>query len=506
MIDKSRKSILKMSSREAKTFLLKPSSYVNIQLPRYFNFSSVIKKADDLLDSHSLIELSTSKTALSQTTDVNYTLLMNKDGRYDWRPLSIVHPVPYVDLVNSITSHWSTIINRFSEFQNDERIQCISVPVESVGKKSDKAETILNWWQNLEQASIRYALIYKYCIKTDVTNCYGSIYTHSISWAIHGKQWSKNYRRPSQGIGNMIDSSIQHLQFGQTNGIPQGSILFDFIAEIILGYSDFCLSKKLENIKESFKIIRYRDDYRIFSNSKELSEKILRELSDVLSDLNMHFNSKKTDITTDIIGSAVKKDKLFWTVKNAAICSKDINGELIYNLGLQKHLLQIYDLAKKYPNSGSVTTSLTAFFNRLLPISKVPKDYQQLMSIVVNIIVQSPRTVPVGIAILGRLLELIEEPNEITVVIDNVINQIEDIPNIGFIEIWLQRLSLVGDESKNYSDPLCQKVQLNNNNVWNSTWLKDSFSEDSIINREYIQKMKLAIPQKEIDLFNDYPF
>ena len=178
-----------MSSREAKTFLLKPSSYVNIQLPRYFNFSAVIKKADDLLDSHSLIELSTSKTALSQTTDVNYTLLMNKDGRYDWRPLSIVHPVPYVDLVNSITSHWSTIINRFSEFQNDERIQCISVPVESVGKKSDKAETILNWWQNLEQASIRYALIYKYCIKTDVTNCYGSIYTHSISWAIHGKQW-----------------------------------------------------------------------------------------------------------------------------------------------------------------------------------------------------------------------------------------------------------------------------------------------------------------------------
>lgn len=151
----------------------------------------------------------------------------------------------------------------------------------------------MNWWQNLEQASIKYALIYKYCIKTDVTNCYGSIYTHSISWAIHGKQWSKKNRRPSQGIGNMIDSSIQHLQFGQTNGIPQGSVLFDFIAEIVLGYSDLRLSKKLKNIKEDFKIIRYRDDYRIFSNSKELSEKILRKLSDVLSDLNMHFNSKK---------------------------------------------------------------------------------------------------------------------------------------------------------------------------------------------------------------------
>lgn len=506
MIDKSRKSILKMSSREAKTFLLKPSSYVNIQLPRYFNFSSVIKKADDLLDSHSLIELSTSKTALSQTTDVNYTLLMNKDGRYDWRPLSIVHPVPYVDLVNSITNNWSTIINRFSEFQNDKRIQCISIPVESIGKKSDKAETILNWWQNLEQASIRYALIYKYCIKTDVTNCYGSIYTHSISWAICGKQWSKNHRSPKDSIGNIIDSSIQHLQFGQTNGIPQGSVLFDFIAEIVLGYADLELSRKLENIKECFKIIRYRDDYRIFSNSKELSEKILRELSDVLSDLNMHFNSKKTDITTDIIGTAVKKDKLFWAAKNAAICNKNNDGKLVYHLGLQKHLLQIYDLAKRYPNSGSVTTSLTTFFKRLSFITTAPKDYQQLISIVVNIIIRSPRAVPVGTAILGKLLALIKDYDEITGIIDNVINQIEDIPNIGFIEIWLQRLNLVGNKQQSYSDPLCRKIYSKNITIWNSTWLKVPFLEDSIIDHKYIKKMKLTIPQKEVDLFNDYPF
>lgn len=430
---------------------------------------------------------------------------MNKDGRYDWRPLSIVHPVPYVDLVNSITSHWSTIINRFSEFQADKRIKCISIPVESIGKKSDRAETILNWWQNLEQASIKYALIYKYCIKTDVTNCYGSIYTHSISWAIHGKQWSKKNRRPSQGIGNMIDSSIQHLQFGQTNGIPQGSVLFDFIAEIVLGYSDLRLSKKLKNIKEDFKIIRYRDDYRIFSNSKELSEKILRKLSDVLSDLNMHFNSKKTDMTTDIIGSAVKKDKLFWTVKNAAICNKNNDGELIYHLGLQKHLLQIYNLTKKYPNSGSVTTSLTAFSKRLSLMSEEPNDYQQLMSIVINIIMLSPRAVPVGTAILGRLLALIKGSNEIAVIIDHVINQIEDLPNIGFIEIWLQRLSLVGNEKRSYSDSLCKKIY-HNNNIWNSKWLKDPFPEDSIIDRKYIKKMKLTIPQNEIDLFNDYPF
>lgn len=210
-------------------------------------------------------------------------------------------------------------------------------------------------------------------------------------------------------------------------------------------------------------------------------------------------------MTTDIIGSAVKKDKLFWTVKNAAICNKNNDGELIYHLGLQKHLLQIYNLTKKYPNLGSVTTSLTAFSKHLSLMSEAPNDYQQLMSIVINIIMLSPRAVPVGTAILGRLLALIKGSNEIAVIIDHVINQIEDLPNIGFIEIWLQRLSLVGNEKRSYSDSLCKKIY-HNNNIWNSKWLKDPFPEDSIIDRKYIKKMKLTIPQNEIDLFNDYPF
>ena len=43
-------------------------------------------------------------------------------------------------------------------------------------------------------------------------------------------------------IGNRIDTMIQSMSYGQTNGIPQGSILMDFIAEMVLGYSDLLLS------------------------------------------------------------------------------------------------------------------------------------------------------------------------------------------------------------------------------------------------------------------------
>jgi hypothetical protein len=43
---------------------------------------------------------------------------------------------------------------------------------------------------------------------------------------------------------------MQGMNYGQTNGIPQGSVLMDFIAEMVLGYIDECLSECLdENVK-----------------------------------------------------------------------------------------------------------------------------------------------------------------------------------------------------------------------------------------------------------------
>jgi hypothetical protein len=42
----------------------------------------------------------------------------------------------------------------------------------------------------------------------------------------------------------------------------------DFIAEMVLGYIDECLSRCLDK-KMDYRIIRYRDDYRIFTNNKK---------------------------------------------------------------------------------------------------------------------------------------------------------------------------------------------------------------------------------------------
>jgi hypothetical protein len=44
----------------------------------------------------------------------------------------------------------------------------------------------------------------------------------------------------------------------------------DFIAEIVLGYIDVQLTSRISEIpKTSYKILRYRDDYRVFVDNPQ---------------------------------------------------------------------------------------------------------------------------------------------------------------------------------------------------------------------------------------------
>ena len=155
---------------------------------------------------------------------------------------------------------------------------------------------------------------------TDITNCYGSIYTHSISWALEGKEEAKKNKQNKKTLGNQIDQIIRAMSYGQTNGIPQGSVLMDFIAEIILGYADLQLGKKIKkNNIEDYCILRFRDDYRIFAKNEFDLKMILKYLTEVLIDLNFKLNSNKTLITDDIITNSIKKDKENELVNNYII-------------------------------------------------------------------------------------------------------------------------------------------------------------------------------------------
>lgn len=279
----SRKSILELNANEARQFFLKHESYCNIDLPKYFSFSELLEKISNEYSGKSLGDFS-DKKKMTNLDDVNYLLLYaNKDGKLSWRPLQIINPLVYVALVHKITEqeNWEKLQARFEKFSKNEKIKCLSIPIQSDSQQSDKAQQISNWWAQVEQQSILLSLEYDYIFDTDVADCYGSIYTHSIAWAVEGKKIAKANRNNNL-LGNFIDKSIQNAQNQQTNGIPQGSVLMDFIAEIILGYIDRILGVFLKKQKiTNYQILRYRDDYRIFVCNHNDGESILKILSEI---------------------------------------------------------------------------------------------------------------------------------------------------------------------------------------------------------------------------------
>ena len=306
-----RRSISELSNEEAKAFLLKRESYLNFELPPYFRFESLLNEVAPKLKRNFSFKKHCNNA--SKMEKVNYTILNNKDGRYSWRPYELIHPVLYVSLVNQMTKRdsWLEIVTRFQGFSSSPKISCLSVPVQSLTPETDKAEQIKQWWEKVEQKSIELSLDFEFVVHTDLVDCYAAIYTHSIAWALHTKEIAKANRNEMGLIGNVIDLHIRAMRHGQTNGIPQGSVLTDFIAEMVLGYADSLLLAKIEEANvEDFQILRYRDDYRIFVNNSQDGEKILKCLTEVTIDLGLKLKPEKTSSSSEVVRSSIKEDKL----------------------------------------------------------------------------------------------------------------------------------------------------------------------------------------------------
>ncbi|MBR4325145.1 MAG: RNA-directed DNA polymerase [Bacteroidales bacterium] len=445
-----------------------------------------------------------SKTIYPNTFDgVNYIFYQNKDSNFAWRKTELLNPALYIILVNLITKfdNWAMLIQHFKKCSNNNRLKCCSIPLATNRISED---SIFNWWDKFEQSAIELSLDYSWFAATDITDCYGSIYTHSIAWAIHGKEKCKANLKLSKKqnlLGDRIDQTIGQMTYNQTNGIPQGSVLMDFIADIVLGYADRILLWKIyrANITE-FKILRYRDDYRIFAKSKENVVIILRLLSDVLADLNFRLNTQKTFISQELINDSIKPDKIY------------LNAAKQEETTLQKHLLLILKLAKEHSNSGSLAKALTKFMERIDPLkTKIQGENQTiLVAILTDIAVHNSRVYALIATIIAKILAY-ETPELKETIFRKVITKLKPLPNVGHMLIWIQRMTIKLDSGlvmpELETESLC-KVYKNKSNVgiWtNEGWLQDKYrniiENTCIVSEDKIAEMPEVPDDDEVKLF-----
>lgn len=487
------KRILDMPNADAKLFLLKNKSYFSLDLPPYFDFNNLLLSIDNNLNGKDLKNFyKDNKTIPPKSCEnVNYKFLHNKDGKFDWRPFEIIHPALYVYLVNVICEkdNWKKINERFKSFQKNKKIVCCSIPYESSNKKMDKKDTILNWWNTFEQKSISMSLKFNCMAITDINNCYGSIYTHSIAWAVETKNIAKKDHSDTL-LGNKIDKIIQDMSYGQTNGIPQGSVLTDFIAEIVLGYADEQISSEINKNKiKDYSILRYRDDYRIFAQNEYDLNVILKIITEVLSELNFKLHTQKTSITDDIITNSIKKDKANILVNNYIVLNN-----------IQKSLFNIRNFSLIYPNSGSLLKLLTEVYEQQIkPLKKKPKNVEQIISILVDIMYRNPKTYNLCVLILSVIFSFLGKTT-INKYINLISKKFKNLPNTNYIDIWLQRLTIANDIARKYSCTLCKKIY-SEVKIWNSDWLNLKIDESLIINNEIIQSISPIMQEEEVNPF-----
>lgn len=514
----SSRKITQLNYKEARQFFLKNKNYVNFELPYYIDFEQLLNYVSAFMVWKDIANVCITKDRKvdkpSNYDNINYLILSNKDGVYSWRPLQIIHPVLYVHLVQLITekNNWKLILGQFDKFSKGY-VDCISIPRESDDVHSEKASLIKFWWERIEQESIKKSLEYNYLFRTDISDCYSSIYTHSIEWALDkkGKEAVKKRLRKQlnkKSIGGEIDQAIRNMSYNQTNGIPQGSTLMDFIAEIVLGYADKELTTLIKNNKvkkEDFYILRYRDDYRIFVNDPNIGHELLKLLSSVLYILGMKLNPVKTSDSNDIILSGIKTEKLERILVSPSV-----------QKNLQKEALRIYQISRKYPNSGLVSKELSLFFDRLDNFEeyKGKENFEVLVSIFAMIAYFSPRFINWVSAIIGKLFEYLEDFKKKKALVIKIHTRFNKIPKTGLVDIWLQRISAPLNVSINYRDKLTKVAlgKISNAELWNCDWLKkevinliNTAKVSSLVDEIKANSISPVMKREEVELFKvDY--
>lgn len=457
--------LVELSNEEAKQHFLKGSSYFNGDMPSYISFDPILSDVDAVLEGGCYPAFKSSNPNDFQC--VNYSFIANKDGRFAWRPYELMHPAIYVSLVNVIcvSDNWKHITQRFSEFESGA-VDCCSAPVMSVDNQTDVATQVRSWWQRVEQRSLSYSLEFSHVLHTDVTDCYGSLYTHSIPWAIHGIPEAKQNKTRKSLLGNKMDSHIQAGRYGQTNGISQGSVLMDFIAELVLGFVDQQIHNKLGD-PEDFRILRYRDDYRIFANSDDRAEEILKIISNELRSVGMKLGVSKTFMSKNIIEGSIKPDKL------AGISLQDLGDT--HAKTIQKQLLRLHAFGQQFPNSGALRRLVFEFFEKLAEQTDIPEDLEVQVAIATDIAFVSPNTFPAIAGILSHLIAL-ASTEEKTHLWRKVRQKMGRVPYNGYLEIWLQRVTQPQSVGIQFvsDEPICQIVNGESPKLWENDWISSN--------------------------------
>ena len=217
----------------------------------------------------------------------------------------------------------------------------------------------------------------------DVSKCFPSIYTHSISWATRGKlaaKKRKNVVRKDRAFDSVFDNLMQLVNYQETNGIIIGPELSRIFSEIIFQEIDKKIEAQMRNKGykhgADYHCSRYIDDYYLYYNTQGISEQFSNVLADELEFFKMYLNHDKIENKTRPFISDISIKKL--AISNYINeLTKDIQTGGNPKINSQKEINKIRNILNSKPQENHAITNffLSALLNRIYVIKGLDKKH-----------------------------------------------------------------------------------------------------------------------------------
>ncbi|MCB4784439.1 MAG: RNA-directed DNA polymerase [Sulfurovum sp.] len=229
------------------------------------------------------------------------------------RVLAIPHPIAYRNQCQILKDNWDKLLKHFEEKTENSKHKISRIHIRKIDNSSKVFETC---YQDMEDIDLNdYPTLIanhlfemshqnfftddypqpelmigkRYIVKADISNCFPSIYSHSIPWALVGKSFAKSKTKDKTEWYDKIDESTRNQKEAETHGILIGPHASNLISEIVLVCVDEVLEKK-------YSYIRNIDDYECYVETYEKAEEFLIDLASELKKYNLSLNHKKTEI------------------------------------------------------------------------------------------------------------------------------------------------------------------------------------------------------------------
>ncbi|EOU2018398.1 RNA-directed DNA polymerase, partial [Clostridium perfringens] len=263
------------------------------------------------------------------------------------RPLGIPNPMAYQRLCECLSENWDKIQKHFETTTKDKSYKVSRIHIRKLNNSGSLFEMNYDNWRSDGSPELDLLIGKRYIVKADISNCFPSIYTHSLPWALVGKATSKTNRNKSEWF-NKIDHYVQNIKNGETHGLIIGPHTSNLLSEIILCSIDKKLNK--------WDYIRNIDDFTCYVETYDKAQRFLVELSEQLREFDLVLNHKKTEIIELPVGAMEQ-----WIHKLNSISLLLKDGKLDYS-GAKIYL----DLAIELMKSNKMNSAILNYAIKVL--------------------------------------------------------------------------------------------------------------------------------------------